>query len=380
MRYWFNISHVFFLKRFALWDLHIRTQHSRTVVWIKPQVCSVRLFTCSACRQAFPGEDGAGAIPDGDQRPAGPAVRDARRARLGQEVSQRWGERRHHGGKTSSSGKKKISVVNHLTSSNSSSITVTANKHIYLVTIKVSHWNYSFTNKNLFDSVEKFFSCSVQIQYVLYFTFGVDCTKRKNNVIQIFVLVVQCDVAFTTVSRVMATLRNSTWVCVEVGQRSLTLLHRTWCSWSWSCRKFSWPGRSRRRCWGGASESWRLWREPWRRRWPLTIRRWTRWGSSTRRKSAGCRRPWRRPSRYSTPPPPLSASIHPPPAPLLLYPPPVQKHRSLLQRAVEISVASGGAACCSAGWAICSPSDAVLLLLSQSSQFYWSSRGDQQWP
>lgn len=37
------------------------------------------------------------------------------------------------------SGKKKISVVNHLTSSNSSSITVTANKHIYLVTIKVSH-------------------------------------------------------------------------------------------------------------------------------------------------------------------------------------------------------------------------------------------------
>lgn len=49
---------------------------------------------------------------------------------------------------------------------------------------------------------------------------------------------------------------------------------------------------------------------------------------------------------HSLPPPslrpPLPPSIHPPPAPLLLYPPPVQKHRSLFQRAVEISVTSGG--------------------------------------
>lgn len=220
----------------------------------------------------------------------------------------------------------------------------------------------------------------VLCKYRMYFILPLALIPRKNNAIQIFVLVVQCDVAFTTVSRVMATLRNSTWVCIEVGQWSLTLLHRTWCSWSWSCRKFSWPGRSRRRCWGGASESWRLWREPWRRRWPLTIRRWTRWGSSTRRKSAGCRRPWRRPSRYSTaslppsllrPSSPSSSSSLPSPSPETPQP---------LAEGCGDKRLIGGAACCSAGWAICSPSDAVLLLLSQSSQFYWSSRGDQQWP
>lgn len=60
------------------------------------------LFTCPTFHQAFPGEDGTGAIPDRDQRPAGPAVRDARRARLGQEVGQRRRERWHYGGKASS--------------------------------------------------------------------------------------------------------------------------------------------------------------------------------------------------------------------------------------------------------------------------------------
>lgn len=38
------------------------------------------LLTCRVICQALPGEDGEGAIPDRDQRPAGPAVRDARRA------------------------------------------------------------------------------------------------------------------------------------------------------------------------------------------------------------------------------------------------------------------------------------------------------------
>lgn len=36
------------------------------------------VLTCRVLCQALPGEDGPGTVPDRDQRPAGPAVRDAR--------------------------------------------------------------------------------------------------------------------------------------------------------------------------------------------------------------------------------------------------------------------------------------------------------------
>ncbi len=60
--------------------------------------CLCCVVTCFVVCQAVPGEDGEGAIPDRDQRPSGPAVRDAWWARLSQEVSLWWRERRHYSG------------------------------------------------------------------------------------------------------------------------------------------------------------------------------------------------------------------------------------------------------------------------------------------
>lgn len=76
-------------------------------VWIKLQVCwSLIRNMYSVCAlswyfvffQALSGEDWKGAIPDRDQRPAGPAVRDARWTRYSQEISRWWREDCHDGG------------------------------------------------------------------------------------------------------------------------------------------------------------------------------------------------------------------------------------------------------------------------------------------
>lgn len=66
-------------------------------------VCRVSVLCCAVICcvvwQAVPGEDGEGAIPDRDQRPTGPAVRDAWWARLGEEGSCWWREGHYYGGK-----------------------------------------------------------------------------------------------------------------------------------------------------------------------------------------------------------------------------------------------------------------------------------------
>lgn len=88
--YWFAIVQVFVLTS-AVCVPHILTQFrcSHLYVQITVQVCGCVCahiqdveflhcnVTCYVVYQAVPGEDGEGAVPDRDQRPAGPAVRDA---------------------------------------------------------------------------------------------------------------------------------------------------------------------------------------------------------------------------------------------------------------------------------------------------------------
>ena len=109
--YWFALGQVFMLaSAVCMPPIQTQCRCSHLYVQITVQVCgcvradvkSVGFLhcdeTCSVLGQTVPGEDGEGAVPDRDQRPAGPAVGDARRARLGQEVSRRWRERHHDGG------------------------------------------------------------------------------------------------------------------------------------------------------------------------------------------------------------------------------------------------------------------------------------------
>lgn len=61
-------------------------------------ICIVPVLWYVVVCQAVSGEDWTGAIPDRDQRPAGPTVRDARWTRHGQEIGLWWREDRHDGG------------------------------------------------------------------------------------------------------------------------------------------------------------------------------------------------------------------------------------------------------------------------------------------
>lgn len=95
----FNLT---FRPRVVLCMHELNSRYIVVCVCVCAYVWYVKVFNFDVALvcQAVPGKDGKGAVPDRDQRPAGPAVGNAWRAWLSEEDSCWWRERHAYSGNT----------------------------------------------------------------------------------------------------------------------------------------------------------------------------------------------------------------------------------------------------------------------------------------